>query len=82
MFESNRNKDRGDMTRNRRCVTIARSRFVNKNTRNLHVYQANHLEQRAVNRCIAGILILESPCNSTEESDYTPLSYDSKANSV
>ena len=30
LFESNRNIDHGDMTRNRRCVTIARSRFKQK----------------------------------------------------
>ena len=28
------------------------------------------------------VLIIESPCRSTEESDYKPLSYDSKANYV
>ena len=44
-FESNRNKDHGDMTRNLRCVTIVRSRFVNKNTNNFHDYQANCLDR-------------------------------------
>ena len=39
------------------------------------VYQANRLEQRAENQYVAGIIIIESPCNSTEESDYKPLSY-------
>ena len=63
-----------------RCVTIARSRFVNKNTNNFHAYQANRLEQSAENGHITGMVTVESPCSSTEESDYKPLSYDSKAN--
>ena len=31
---------------------------------------------------VAGIIIIESPCCSTEESDYKSLSYDSKGNYV
>ena len=70
------------MTRNRRCVTIAQSRFVNKNTNNFHTYQVNRLEQYAENGYVAGIDIVESPCSSTEQLVYKPLSYDSKANSM
>ena len=70
------------MTQNQRCVTIAQSKFVNKSTNNFHTYQANRLEQLAENGYVAGIVIVESPCSSTEQSEYKPLSYDSKANSV
>ena len=55
---------------------------MNKNTNNFHAYQANCLQQRAENRHVAGILIVESSCSSTEQSDYKPLSYDLKANSM
>ena len=55
---------------------------MNKITISFHAYQANHLEQWAENRCVAGIIIIISPCSSTEESEYKPLSYDSKANYV
>ena len=48
----------------------------------IHAYQANRLEQRAENQYVAEIIIIESPCSSTEESDYKPLSYDSKMNYV
>ena len=54
---------------------------MNKKTISFHIYQANRLEQLAENRRVAGIII-ESPCSSTEESDYKPLSYDSKGNYV
>ena len=70
------------MTQNPTCVTITRSIFMNKKTISFHAYQANRLEQSAENRCIAGIIIIESPCSSTEELDCKPLSYDSKANYV
>ena len=70
------------MIRNRRCVTIVRSSFVNKITNNFHAYQENRLEQWAENGYVAGIVIVESPCSSTEQSVYKPLTYDSKANSV
>ena len=70
------------MARNRRCVTIVRSRFVNKITNNFHAYQANHLEKCDENQYVAGIIIIESPCSSTEESDHKLLSYDSKGNYV
>ena len=53
---------------------------MNKKPISFHAYQANRLEQSPENRCVAGIIIIESPCSSTEESDYKPLSYDSKAN--
>ena len=46
------------------------------------VYQANRLDQRAENQYVAGLIIIESPCSSTEESDYKSLSYDSKGNYV
>ena len=46
------------------------------------VYQVNRLEQQAENQYEAGIIIIESPCSSTEESEYKPLSYDSKGNYV
>ena len=55
---------------------------MNKKTINFRVYQANHLEQRAENQYVAGIIIIESPCCSTEESEYNSLSYDSKGNYV
>ena len=45
-------------------------------------FQAHHLEQRVENQYVAEIIIIESPCSSTEESDYKPLSYDSKGNCV
>ena len=53
-----------------------------KKTISFRVYQANHLEQRAENQYVAGIIIIESSCSSTEESDYKSLSYDSKGNYV
>ena len=55
---------------------------MNKKTISFCVYQANRLEQRAENQYVAGIILIESPCSSTEESDYKPLSYDSKDNYV
>ena len=55
---------------------------MNKNTISFRIYQANRLEQRAQNQYVAGIIIIESPCNSTEESEYKSLSYDSKGNYV
>ena len=67
------------MTQNPTCVKITRSIFMHKKTISFHAYQANRLEQGAENRCEAGIIIIESLCSSTEESDYKPLSYDSKA---
>ena len=70
------------MTQNPTYATITRSTFMNKKTISFHAYQPNRLEQWAENRCVAGIIIIESPCSSTEESDYKPLSYDSKANYV
>ena len=81
-FERNRNKDHGDMTQNPTCVKITRSIFMNKKTISFCVYQANRLKQRAENQYVAGIIIIKSPCSSTEESDYKPLSYDSKDNYV
>ena len=81
-FERNRDKDHGDMTQNPTCVKITRSIFMNKKTINFRVYQANRLEQRAENQYVAGIIIIESPCSNTEESDYKPVSYDSKDNYV
>ena len=81
-FERNRNKDHGDMTQNLICVKITRSIFMNKITISFRVYQANRLEQRAENEHVAGIIIMESSCSSTEESDYKSLSYDSKGNYV
>ena len=59
-----------------------RSIFMNKKTIIFRVYQANRLDQRAENQYVAGIIIIESPCSSTEESDYKSLSYDSKGNYV
>ena len=79
-FEKNRDKDHGDMTQNPTCVKITRSIFMNKKTISFRVYQANRLEQRAENQYVAGIIIIESPYSSTEESDYKSLSYDSKGN--
>ena len=55
---------------------------MNTKTISFRVYQANRLEQRAENQNVAGIIIIESPCSSTEESEYKPLSYDSKDNYV
>ena len=55
---------------------------MNKKTISFHIYQANRLEQWAENQCVAGVIIIESSCSSTEESDYKPLSYDSKGNYV
>ena len=55
---------------------------MNKKTISFCVYQANRLEQRAENRYVAGIINIESPCSSTEESDYKSLNYDSKDNYV
>ena len=55
---------------------------MNKKTISFRVYQANRLEQRAENQYVAGIIIIESPCSSTEESDYKSLTYDSKGNYV
>ena len=55
---------------------------MNKKTISFRVYQATRLEQRAENQCIAGIIIIESPCSGTEESGYKSLSYDSKGNYV
>ena len=81
-FERNRNKEHGDMTQNPTFVKITRSIFMNKKTISFRVYQANRLDQRAENQNVAGIIIIESPCSSTEESDYKPLSYDSKGNYV
>ena len=76
-FERNRDKDHGDMTQN---PTITQSIFMNKKTISFRVYQANRLEQRAENQYVAGIIIIERSCSSTEESDYKSLSYDSKGN--
>ena len=81
-FERNRDKDHGDMTQNPTCVKITRSIFMNKKTISFRIYQANRLEQRAKNQYVAGIIIIESSCSSTEESDYKSLSYDSKGNYV
>ena len=66
-FERNRNKDHGDMTQNLTCVKITRSIFMNKKTISFRVYQANRLQQQAENQHVAGIIIIESPCSSTEE---------------
>ena len=55
---------------------------MNKNTISFRVYQANSLEQRPENQYVVGIIIIESPCSSTEESVYKSLSYDSKGNYV
>ena len=79
-FERNRDKDHGDMTQNPTCVKITRSIFMNKKTISFRIYQANRLEQRAENQYVAEIIIIESPCSSTEKSDYKSLSYDSKGN--
>ena len=79
-FERNWDKAHGDMTHKPTCVKITRSIFMNKKTISFRVYQANRLEQRAENQYIAGIIIIESPCSSTEESGYKSLSYDSKGN--
>ena len=66
-FERNQDKDHGDMTQNPTCVKITRSIFMNKKTISFRVYQANRLEQRAENQYVGGIIIIESPCSSTEE---------------
>ena len=81
-FERNRDKDHGDMTQNPTCVKSMRSIFMNKKIISFRVYQTNRLEQRAENLYVAGIIIIENSCSSTEESDYKPLSYDSKGNYV
>ena len=81
-FERILDKGHRDTTQNPTCVRITRSNFMNKRTISFHSYQANRLEQRAENRCVAGIIIIESPCSSIEESNYKPPSYDSKANYV
>ena len=81
-FERNRDKDHGDMTRNPTCVKITPSIFMNKKTISFRIYQENCLEQRAENQYVAGIIIIESPCSSTEESDYKSLSYNLKGNYV
>ena len=70
------------MTQNPTCVKITRSIFMNKKNISFRVYQANRLEQRAENQYVVGIIIIESPCSGTEESDYKSLSYDSKGNYV
>ena len=67
------------MTQNPTCVKITRSIFMNKKTISFRVYQANRLEQRAENQYVAGKIIMESSCSST---DYKSLSYDSKGNYV
>ena len=81
-FERNRDKDHGDMTQNPTYVTITRSIFMNKTIISFRVYQANRLEQRAENQDVAGIIIIENPYSSTEESGYKSLSYDSKGTYV
>ena len=81
-FERNRDKDHGDMTQNPTCVKITQSIFMNKKIISFRVYQTNRLEQRAENLYVAGIIIIESSCSSTEESDCKLLSYDSKGNYV
>ena len=70
------------MTQNPACVKITRSIFMNEKTISFHVYRASRLEQRAENHYVAGIIIIESPCSSTEKSEYKPLSYDLKGNYV
>ena len=70
------------MTQNPTCVKITQLIFMNKKTISFCVYQANRLEQRAENQYVAGIIIIESPCSSTEESDYKSPCYDSKGNYV
>ena len=44
---------------------------MNKKLLVFHAYQANLTE----NRCVAGIIILESPCSSTEVLEYKSPSY-------
>ena len=68
-FERNRDKDHGHITQNPTCVKITRSIFMNKKTISFRVYQANRLEKRAKNLYVAVVIIIESPCSSTEESD-------------
>ena len=70
------------MTQNPACVKITRSIFMNNKTISFRVYQANRLEQRAEIQYVTGIVIIESPYSSTEESDYKSLSYNSKSNYV
>ena len=53
---------------------------MNKKTISFHVYQASRLEQLAENQYVAGIIIIESPYSSTDETVYKPPSYDSKGN--
>ena len=67
------------MTQNPTYVKITRSIFMNKKL-SFRVYQANRLEQRAENQYVAGIIIIERSCSSTEESVHKSLSYDSKGN--
>ena len=55
------------MTQNPTCAKITQSNFMNKKTISFNTYQANRLAQWAENRCVAGIIIIESPRNSTEE---------------
>ena len=43
---------------------------MNKKAISFHAYQANRLEQWAENRYVAGIVIIESLCSSTEELVY------------
>ena len=80
-FKRNRDKDHGVMTQNPTCVKITRSIFMNKKTISFHM-QENRLEKRAENQYVAVIIIIESPCSSTEESECKSLSYDSKGNYV
>ena len=83
-FERNRDKHHGPWrydTKPNLCQNYAID-FLNKKTISFRVYQANRLEQRAENQYVAGIIIIESPCSSTEEWDYKSLSYDSKGNYV
>ena len=68
------------MAQNPTCLKITQSIFMNKKTISFRVYQANRLEKRAENQNVAGIIIIESPWSSTAESEYKPLSYDSKGN--
>ena len=70
------------MIQNPTCVKITRSILMNKKIISFRVYQANRLEQRAESEYVAGIIIMESSCSSTEESDYKSLSYDSKGTYV
>ena len=49
---------------------------MNKKIISFRVYQANRLEQRAENQYVVVIIIIESSCSSTEESECKLLSYD------